>query len=474
LAFRFRFPNQPTPQANQLPEQTNSPAIATIHLRYKEKLMRKRSAWIALAMSGSLLFAACSKDKASDSTPAETEAATAETEAAAAETEAVAETEAAAAETEAAAETGAAAETEAAATETAAAAGGATGASLKDTCPETIIIQTDWNPEAEHGALYQMLGDGYEVDTEKKTATGPLMDGTTDTGVKIQIRVGGPAIGFTPVSTQLFSDPAIHMGYIGTDDQIVNSASDNKTLAVVAPLYRNPQIIMWDPATYPDVKVIKDLKATKAKVRVFGPAAYLTYLVQDGQLDQSQIDGSYDGTPSNFIADNGKSAQQGFASSEPYFYQNVLEQWKKPVAFQTISDAGWDPYAAPLSIRLAEKDALAPCLKLFVPVVQRATRDFQNAPEAANARIIDLVLKYDTGWKYTADQAAAAVKAMTELKLVGNSADGVLGNFELDRVDAFIAKAIPIFKEDAKAKVNDALKATDIVTNEFIDPSIKL
>ena len=35
---------------------------------------------------------------------------------------------------------------------------------------------------------------------------------------------------------------------------------DYPTKAVVAPLNINPQIIMWDPATYPDVKAIKDLK----------------------------------------------------------------------------------------------------------------------------------------------------------------------------------------------------------------------
>jgi hypothetical protein len=29
---------------------------------------------------------------------------------------------------------------------------------------------------------------------------------------------------------------------------------------VVAPMEINPQIIMWDPATYPDVTTIEDLK----------------------------------------------------------------------------------------------------------------------------------------------------------------------------------------------------------------------
>ena len=31
-------------------------------------------------------------------------------------------------------------------------------------CPADIRIQTDWNPESEHGHLYQLLGDDYTID----------------------------------------------------------------------------------------------------------------------------------------------------------------------------------------------------------------------------------------------------------------------------------------------------------------------
>ena len=32
---------------------------------------------------------------------------------------------------------------------------------LASVCPATVAVQTDWFPESEHGALYQMVGDGY-------------------------------------------------------------------------------------------------------------------------------------------------------------------------------------------------------------------------------------------------------------------------------------------------------------------------
>ncbi len=420
--------------------------------------MKKKSAWLALPLAGALFLGACSSDSS------DTEAAT-ETTAVAEETAA---SEAAVAETTAA-DTAAAAETTVAAADTQAAA--AAGASLKDVCPETIVIQTDWNPEAEHGALYQMVGANPTVDTDKKRVTGPLMDGTTDTGVKIEIRVGGPAIAFETVVATMYKDPAITLGYVATDDA-VSTYSKFPTKAIVAPLNKNPQIIMWDPEKYPDVKSIADLPKD-IKIRVFGPAAYLSYLVGAGIITQDQIDGSYKGEPSAWVADNGKSAQQGFASAEPFFYEKVLKEWGKPVGYQLVHDAGWDAYAAALAVRSADFDKNKDCFKAFVPVVQRAARDFVGSPDAANTLILDLVTKYNTGWVYTADQAKASVEYQLKDSLVANSPDGTLGSFEIARVDGFIKKALPVYEKEG-TEVKADLTSADIVTNEFIDPSIKL
>ena len=46
---------------------------------------------------------------------------------------------------------------------------------LKGVCPDTLVIQTDWQPESEHGFLYNLVGSGYKVDTSLKRVTGPLV-----------------------------------------------------------------------------------------------------------------------------------------------------------------------------------------------------------------------------------------------------------------------------------------------------------
>lgn len=344
--------------------------------------------------------------------------------------------------------------------------------SLKGVCPDTVVFQTDWNPESEHGQLYQMVGASPTIDSAKFRTSGPLVSGGKDTGVKIEIRAGGPAIGFNSVTSQLYGDPNVLLGYVSTDEAISNS-STFPSVAVVAPFNINPQIIMWDPATYPAVKKIADLKATGAKVRYFNGAAYMDYLIQSGQLDKNQVDGSYDGTPANFVADGGKSAQQGFVSAEPYFYEKVLKEWSKPIAFQLIHDTGWEQYSQSLATTPANLTKQAACFKKLVPIIQQAQVDYVKSPDKTNALILDAVTKYNNGWQYDAGQAKFSVDAQLKYKLVANSPDGTLGSFDMDRVAGFVTKAVPVY-EASGSKPKAGLTAADLVTNEFIDKSIHL
>jgi len=343
---------------------------------------------------------------------------------------------------------------------------------LSEICPETVTIQTDWHPESEHGFAYQLVGAGYEVDASGLRVTGPLMASGVDTGVKVQVRAGGPAVGFSSPTSLMYSDPDIFLALAATYSQIQNSG-EFPTTSVIAPFNINPQIIMWDPATYPDVKTIADLKATGAKVRYFGGTAYMDYFTSTGILDPAQVDGGYDGTPANFVADGGKSAQQGFATSEPYFYENVLTDWGKPVAYQTIHDAGWTSYAQTLAAKPETIVSAADCLKLLVPIIQQAQVDYVADPSTTNALILDLVAQYNNGWMYDAGQADAAVALALENGLIANSPDGTLGSFDSQRMDDFLALAIPIF-EGLGEKLKPGLTSADLATNQFIDPTIAL
>ena len=104
--------------------------------------------------------------------------------------------------------------------ETTAATAAAGGVDLSDVCPATVVVQTDWNPEADHGHLYELVGKGYTVDANQKSVTGDLVSGGKPTGVKIEVRAGGPAIGFTQASAQMYQDTSITLGYVSTDEAV--------------------------------------------------------------------------------------------------------------------------------------------------------------------------------------------------------------------------------------------------------------
>src|SRR6266511_3241328 len=271
---------------------------------------------------------------------------------------------------------------------------------LAGVCPATVVVQTNWFPQSEHGAAYRLVGPGYRIDAAHKRVTGPLVAGGHDTGVRIEVRAGGPAVGFQG-------------------------------------------------------------------------SAYMEYLVGAGILRRAQIDGRYDGSPSRFVASGGKIAVQGYATNEPYLYENEVRAWGRPVAFQLVVDTGYPNYANVLSVRADQKAKLAPCLKRLVPMLQQAQVDFMRDP----GRTLDLIVKLDQTYKggfvYSPGLARFAVTQMRQLGIVDNGHDATLGNFDNGRLQRLINIVAPIFAGQRKP-IRANLTPADVTTNEFIDPSISL
>ncbi|WP_448002438.1 ABC transporter substrate-binding protein [Agromyces bauzanensis] len=336
-------------------------------------------------------------------------------------------------------------------------------------CPADIKIQTDWNPEAEHGHLYELVGDGYTIDDSVKSVTGPLMAGDEYTGVDVTILAGGPATGFTQPNAQMYNDDSIFMAYVGTDEAIAHAA-DLPTVGVFAPLEKDPQMIMWDPETYPDVTGIADLGDAGATIRVFPGGTYIDYFVGAGVLSADQVDSTYDGTPAVFVSEGGTIAQQGFASAEPYIYENEVPEWGKPVDYELINDAGYPKYAAVMSLKPENVDAYADCLTELVPVLQQAELDYFADPAATNELVLELVDAYDTGWVYSQGVADYSVETLAS-ELVGNGPDDTLGDLDPERVQELFDIVVPIYAQQGFEIPTD-LAPEDIYTNEFIDESL--
>lgn len=339
--------------------------------------------------------------------------------------------------------------------------------SLKGICPDKIVIQTDWFATPERAAAYQLVGPNGTVDKKKGTYSGPL----AGTGVEVEVRLGGPFIGFQPLPALMYQDPSIYLGYVATDDA-VQAAEKFPTLAVVAPLDINPQIVMWDPSTY-HVSSWADVAATKAKIVYIEGLPFMDYLVSKGYVTAAQKDASFDGTPSRFVAERGKLMQQGYASNEPYRWEHDVETWKKPVKFLLVHDSGFEIYPQGLAVRAGQFAADKACLKELVPMIQKAQIAYMQDPGPTNGALLKIAQTLGDGPPITAAGNANAVSVMKDLHIVGNGPDSTLGNFDLPRIDRTIALLKPLFAARG-VKVPDKLAATDLVTNELIDPALHL
>ena len=356
-----------------------------------------------------------------------------------------------------------------------AAPAGAPGTDLSGVCPDPLVVQTDWFPEAEHGAMYELLGDDYTVIVEgdQKLVRGSMTLDGQDLGIDWEVRSGGPAIGFSPPSQWMVADDSIHFGYAATDQQIEHW-NEAPLMSVVATLEINPQMIMWDPETYPDIETIEDIGQAGITVNVFGGWTFPEVLVGQGIWSRDQIDPSYNGSPTRFVAEGGAIAQQGFASSEPYTYEEVLREWGKPVSFDLLHDTGFQVYAQTLGIRPGDLEEMRPCLERVVPIVQQAVVSYIADPERTNAIIVDAVQQFEDFWVYEPGNADYGVQTMRELGLVGNGPDDIVGNMDGDRIaqvlyDMHSANEMSVTVD---WEIPEDLTADQLFTNEFIDPSI--
>ena len=338
------------------------------------------------------------------------------------------------------------------------------GVSLADVCPATIVIQTDWFPESEHGGLYQLMGDDAVASKDTGAAVGSLMVNGQPTGVNLEIRAGGPFLE-SPVVTEMYQDNAITFGYVGTDVAITRY-TDAPTLAVFNALNINPQVLLWDATKHPEAKTIADAAQTITSFYVYGDPAWMRYFEAQGLIQKDQVDSNYKG---NLLLSTEDAAHQGFATSEPYKYAN-LESGAITTGYQLIHDAGWNSYAQNLAIRKDRLEELRPCLEKIVPIFQQAQLDYIADPTRANANILTTVATYDSWWTQSEGDVANGAEAQQEMGIVGNGDTPTFGDLEEARVNDFIAKATPILREQG-LEIAD-IAAGDITDNTFLDTSI--
>ncbi len=341
---------------------------------------------------------------------------------------------------------------------------------LSGACPAKVVLQQDWQPEAEHGSMYALVGSDYTIDTSVKSVTGSLVAQGVDTGVDVEVRPGGPNVGFQPVPALMYLDETITVGAVTTDAAIA-AAAEQPTVAVASQMTVSPQILMWDPESHPGMTTIREVAATGVPVVTSGDILH-ALLASQGIMRPGQADTSYEGTPARFVSDPA-ILQQGFATAEPYVYQNEIAEWGRPVGFEPLANYGFSVYPEALAVRADKLEQLRPCLQKLVPIMQQSQLDYLKNPAPTNRLIVELVEAYQTGWTYSAGVADFSAKAQVEQGFVKNDpASGVFGQFDPGRMQEIVSTFGPILQ--SQGTITTVPDPSSLYTNEFIDPSIKM
>jgi hypothetical protein len=331
-------------------------------------------------------------------------------------------------------------------------------------------MQQDWQPQAEHGAMYSLVGPDRVIDADAKSVRGSLVAHGVDTGVEIEVRPGGPSVGFQSVSALMYLDESIVLGAVNTDLAIA-AAATNPTVAVVSQITTSPLMLMWDPASHPGAQTLRDVAAGGVPVVTSDPV--VTALLEDqGIITSAQVDTSYEGTPARFVSDP-RILQQGYLTTEPYLYEHEIAAWGRPVGYQKLADYGYIVYPEPLAVRADRVEQLRPCLEKLVPIMQRAMLDYLTDPGPTNTLIVEIVEAYQTGWTYSPGVADYSVRTMREQRLVTNDpASGVFGQFDPARMQQIAATFGPLMQADGT--IPEIPSPESLYTNEFLDPSIRM
>ena len=341
---------------------------------------------------------------------------------------------------------------------------------LRGICPSPLVVQTSWYPESTHGGLFQLLGGNYRVDKGHKRVTGPLVSHGADTGIELEIRAGGPAVGNVPVSALMTTDRSIVLGQQATEDQVLGWASKQPTVAVIAPFDVDPLVFIWDKDRHPEFNSLQDVGQTTTKVLTFR-SANIDYLLGAGILRASQVDYSYDGSPSRLMADR-NIVVGGFSTNEPFIYKSLGVD----VAYQYVSETGYPDYRNELAVRRDAQPQLNTCLEKLVPVLQQGMVDFMGRPEPVLQLIVKLNKEYSSPFPYPIDQARAGVEVMKNDGLVENPASmrgAAFGALDTHRVRRMLDILRPIYGAQKKALPVDATPDA-LATNQYLDASIRL
>lgn len=344
-------------------------------------------------------------------------------------------------------------------------------------CPSTITVQTNWLPEADHGALYELIGGGGTM--AQYSYEGPL----GSSGVKLDILSGGPGDAGLETAVTLYTGnpvarvtPDLTMGSI---ESTILLSKKFPTVGVVSLQEHDPQVLIYDPHEFSHLDSIAAFVAAAKKGAKFYVSSlntsYVRFLIEKGVPSGSFI-GGYSGDLDKFVTGGGMIINQGYSDAEVYTLEHETPSWDKPVDYTYVYKLGLNDYDEVVQVRKSRLKALSPCLERLVPMIQQAEIDYLEHPAVVNATLARFNPKFGASyWSTPVAASNFADHVMATQDIVGNSdgGKGPVGAFDIGRMAKVVSTLLPIYAAEKAGTFEPKLTAGQIVTNAFIDPSVK-
>lgn len=332
---------------------------------------------------------------------------------------------------------------------------------LADVCPATIVIQTAVQPGVAVGALYGLLGPDPAIEPMAQVVSAPLVrpDGTAE-GVVLELRAGGPAVGFVNPIEIMRNDAAVSIAHASLPTTLAERSS-LETTAVMSLTTRSHDAVVYDPTSYPSVVDWAGLRDTGVEIRHVTGAPVISYLEAQGVVTSDQLTPGFGGGPAGFVAAEGAIAQQGDLLVDPVLFP-TLAQWGKPVATLATADAGWESLDDLLLVAADQQRISEACLGRLVPIIQAAIPAYLDQPTTTNELLARVRSAFNPLDRLTVELLDAGVASGIEL---GGFGPGTVGGFDADVLESFLPQLAAVLDVEA-------VSVDDVFDARFVNPAI--
>jgi NitT/TauT family transport system substrate-binding protein len=214
----------------------------------------------------------------------------------------------------------------------------------------TVVLQTDWFPQGEHGGFYQALAKGFY----------------RDAGLDVEIAPGGPGSGIKLKVARGDAD----FGMNRSDDIIMAASQGLPVMIVAATMQHDPQGILVHADS--PVQTLRDLEGRTVMANIH--MTWIPYVQKKYGITFNLVPNTYN--LGVFLADK-NAIQQCLVTNEPYFAQ----EHGTPVRTVALASSGYDCYQVIFCRRELTRDA-PDLVRAFVAASIRGWRDYLDGDPA--------------------------------------------------------------------------------------------